>query len=128
MGNRFYRATVVFSFAIVAGLSLLLQMPIPVLVKKLARVIFLGLLLIARLIVKPLKLLRAVGKRVLLPFFELDYEHDELAEKLKSLQERLKRPRNDGRNLAPRKRRKTKNSFRERRNYLLNPADMSCRR
>lgn len=75
-------ATVVFSFAIVAGLSLLLQMPIPVLVKKLARVIFLGLLLIARLIVKPLKLLRAVGKRVLLPFFELDYEHDELAEEI----------------------------------------------
>lgn len=75
-------ATVVFSFAIVAGLSLLLQMPIPVLVKKLARVIFLGLLLIARLIVKPLKLLRAVGKRILLPFFELDYEHDELAEEI----------------------------------------------
>ncbi len=67
-------AGIVLWFVIVAGLSLLLEMSIPTLVRESVRILFLGLQLAAGLLIKPLEILRIVAKKVLLPFFEIDHE------------------------------------------------------
>jgi S-DNA-T family DNA segregation ATPase FtsK/SpoIIIE len=65
-------AGIVLWFVIVAGLSLLLEMSIPTLVRESVRVLFLGGRLLAGLFIKPLEILRILAKKILLPFFEID--------------------------------------------------------
>jgi S-DNA-T family DNA segregation ATPase FtsK/SpoIIIE len=73
-------ARIVLWFVIVAGLSLLSDMSIPILVRESGRILILGVQLLAGLLIKPLRILRIVAKKILLPFFELDREPEQLVE------------------------------------------------
>lgn len=67
-------AGIVLWFAVIAGLSLLFDMSIPALVRRLGSILLAGFQLLAGILIKSFELLHIIAKKILLPFFEPDGE------------------------------------------------------